>query len=91
MTGVLRGVSLESSFDTAQVWIGDCDEKHQCMAAMSGKGAWNPKRLLDLDNLSKGNTVRLRRGSEIASNSQYTTLSHCWGSHNPDRLDLNSQ
>lgn len=44
---------------------------------VASESTWVPKRLIYIDD--ENSRLRLVRGTDVPSNTSYTTLSHCWG------------
>ena len=65
----------------AQTWFQDCLDNHQ--KCRRGVGVDHqrrlPSRLLDLSKETPS-TIRLQNTEDLPEFTQYTTLSHCWGS-----------
>jgi hypothetical protein len=64
--------SSTKTLATAQKWIKNCDEGHECMQHSSTK---LPRRVLDVRN----NRIKLRETTPADHGEKYTCLSHCWG------------
>lgn len=58
-------------------WLHGCEENHGCQTARSDE-KFLPKRLLYV-GFQKDQGLRLVESCELPANTQYATLSHCWG------------
>lgn len=63
------------AMDLIRHWLQTCDEEHACS---SRKDSWLPRRVLDIQRDTSGETAYL---TEPASDDQglYACLSYCWG------------
>jgi hypothetical protein len=79
-----------SSLATAKAWLDDCTFNHlKCSTTTSAESTWKPTHLLDVTIRGpKGSPgVRLVDGMFLSPLTEYVTLSHCWGSSKPLRLN----
>ncbi|KAF2465673.1 HET-domain-containing protein [Lindgomyces ingoldianus] len=67
------------TWDMINSWLGDCLENHTNCPGSVSLVKYLPTRLLSIDDAGDNKTFRLVLGSECPPNSQYMTLSHCWG------------
>lgn len=73
-------VSMSSTevFEQARRWIHHCKINHpECSADISDSRL--PARLVSIDRTSTGIAARLCDGHSLPRNTEYLTLSHCWG------------
>lgn len=72
-------------WDTVRGWIKSCNENHKRCRPAEMNGRYNlPKRLVYTG--LRGDDVRLCLGEELPPDTQYLTLSHCWGKSVPLKL-----
>ncbi|KAK4888740.1 hypothetical protein LTR27_012387 [Elasticomyces elasticus] len=78
---------LEHSEKQIKKWLGGCKDHEACRKLRSEAG-FIPSRLLEItrDNAERI-SIRLRSRNDFSQTIQYATLSHCWGSFMPLRLE----
>ncbi|PVH96061.1 HET-domain-containing protein, partial [Periconia macrospinosa] len=71
-------MSSRAVFEQARHWIHHCKDNHaKCRQADSDLRL--PTRLVSIDRNSTGISARLCDGQSLPCNTEYLTLSHCWG------------
>lgn len=86
--------STDSEESTAQAvkWFEDCSKNHECCKAAFPKTNFVPSRLVEISNPEENCfSVRLRERCNLPADICYATLSHCWGSQMPFKLELDNQ
>lgn len=68
----------QEALKTAMSWLTDCTESHNICRAVHNDPFY-PTRLLDVRSSETLKTVILVPKWKVFSNSEYNTLSHCWG------------
>lgn len=74
-------------------WSTRCTQTHTDCAEIQSLIATRailPTRLLDLITTSRDGIIRLKATSDMPSNVEYATLSHCWGGRSPKMLTTDS-
>lgn len=59
-------------------WLSDCVENHPECKPVYEDVSWHPSRLMYIGTVDQP-ALRLIFGSQLAPNTSYATLSHCWG------------
>lgn len=83
------------SWDIATAWVNQCMTSHASCTKFSSRQVsptdrWLPTRLLDLGQSEHDSNIRLVESKDLPSNTEYATLSHCWGAHPVIRLEIAS-
>jgi hypothetical protein len=78
---------LEDSEKQIKEWLKDC-EGHKACRNVSSKADFIPSRLIEITRDAAGKiSIRLRCRYDISHAITYATLSHCWGSFMPLKLE----
>ncbi|KAF2136609.1 uncharacterized protein K452DRAFT_237225, partial [Aplosporella prunicola CBS 121167] len=70
--------SSEAHEGLARHWTDECREKHKDCKIRADRKSFIPTRLLQMDD-KHPDTIRLHLTSPEETDSEYATLSHCWG------------
>ncbi|KAK3623539.1 hypothetical protein LTR56_011798 [Elasticomyces elasticus] len=78
---------LEHSGKQIKKWLEDCED-HEACKKLSSEATFIPSRLLEITRDVAGKvSIRLRCREELTHAITYVTLSHCWGSYVPLKLE----
>ncbi|KAI6093235.1 HET-domain-containing protein [Hypoxylon rubiginosum] len=78
----------EATWRITQGWLKECTETHTSCNP-GGITSYIPSRLVELDDSAAEPTFRVVEKHQVDPQSQYLTLSHCWGVESmKDRLTL---
>jgi hypothetical protein len=77
--GIMDRTDSDASFAVASNWLSTCKKSHSSCGGFKSNRCKLPTRLLRISRTEVGYMIRLCV-SNIPSDTQYTTLSHCWGS-----------
>ena len=67
-------------------WLRNCAENHDECHSSREPPNWQPTRILDLGDPAEPLSPRLLRGDQVPEGVEYVTLSHCWGTSQPLKL-----
>ena len=79
---------LEARLTLARNWIDTCFRTHTPCGQTNGKRELKFARILDVGDQGQGSPIRLVERTDVPEDSQYLTLSHCWGGLNITQLRL---
>jgi hypothetical protein len=71
----------------AKEWFTECVENHKTCKGLFSETTFVPARLVEISGSNERSlTIRLRKKGSLPSQVCYATLSHCWGSQMPFKL-----
>lgn len=78
---------LQDSEEQTKKWHKDCED-HEACQTMSSNADFIPSRLIEITRDGAGKiSIRLRGRDDISHDIKYATLSYCWGSFMPLKLE----
>ncbi|KAG8530178.1 uncharacterized protein KY384_005661 [Bacidia gigantensis] len=80
-----RNTGTEATLSLCRRWIKDCDRTHE-LCKFNRQGRKFPQRILEINHFDDSWCLRLPAAGTVDLQSNYMTVSHCWGKITPLKL-----